>query len=270
MTTPVKIVKLDERMFKRTVNETSKVKTLLRIQALATEASDEKQLDVTNKRIRQLVRDATRQEDIREFKARIALESRYTTLNRYRSKYIAESNAERLRAINRRIQELLAEGSLKTRRRKPNTGARVERTFKYTDTTTNQKLGRVGKEYKRVVWEDAEYEEFDRKIRKRRIKKPELAEGEEAPPKRLNLWIEAVRDAKLEFDAPKFLIVRREATDPNDAVQKIGVKVYKRAIEIMATLKAKKALEAENATECDKAIKAAQPAEDAAVPMETN
>jgi hypothetical protein len=234
--TPGKIIKLEPAAFKRVVKDTTKLKSLQKLEQLALAKENETYAAIIKKRITKLVRSAGNQEDFGEFKARVNEETRFSTLNRYRRDYANSGDEARLKLVNRRMQEILKNGGIKTRTRKEGTGERVEKTFTYSDSPSNRKLNRAGVEYKKWVWEGAEYVEVDRKIRKRRIKREKT---EDEPPKKKNMWIEAVQRAKVEFEAPAFLIVRREAKDPEDPIQQIGVRVYKRALEIMVELKEK-------------------------------
>ena len=231
-----KILKLEERPFKVALDEIVKVNTLKKIEDALTgneAAHAPTYLHHVTKRIAKLVRSADRQESTKEFKARINMETRFGRLNNLRNKYVADANAERLRIVSKRLQNLLHEGQLKVTRRKPDTGKRVEKTFTYANSSGNKKLNRVGTEYKRMVWEEAEYEQVDRGVRKKRIK----VEKDPDAPKTTNMWISSITRAKEEIGAPAFLIVRREVKDPSDPNQKLGVELYKRAKEIMAELK---------------------------------
>ena len=233
------LVKLDTKDFKRAIKGADKINVLLKTRAVAQEQGNQEYVDYITKQMDKLVKNLQQEEDMDEFKRLVQLETRYTTLNRYARGYQNNGDDARLRVVNRRLQQLAKNGDLKTRRRKEGTGKRVEKTFVYNDTPSNRKLERVGKEYKKWVWEDAEYEEIERKIRRRRAKKRTAEEGLDEPEKkkRRNLWIEAITQAKTELKAPAFLIVRREVKDPNDKTQKMGVKVYERAVQIMAKLK---------------------------------
>jgi hypothetical protein len=240
------ILQHEPRTFKQSLKEITKTKTLVKLRDAAQEQENIEYVGYITKHLEKLIKNAQKQEDNSEFKQLIQLETKYATLNRYARYYQQQGDDVRLRVVSRRLQELVKGGGLKARRRKEGTGTRVEKTFVYNDTLSNRKLERVGKEYKKWVWEDAEYEEVDRKIRRRKIKKrpagTESSEGEEPPKKkRRNFWIEAIALAKTELKAPAFLIVRREAKDPKDPTQKLGVKVYERAVKIMAELKEKEA-----------------------------
>ncbi len=241
-----KILRQEPREFKQTLKQITKTKTLVKLQEAAQKEENTQYAGYITKHLERLVKNAQKQEDISEFKQLIQQETKYATLNRYARYYQQQGDDIRLRVVNRRLQELVKGGGLKARRRKEGTGTRVEKTFVYNDTLSNRKLERVGKEYKKWVWEGAEYEEVDRKIRRRKIKKrpagSESSEGDEPPKKkRRNFWIEAIALAKTELKAPAFLIVRREAKDPEDPTQKLGVKVYEHAVKIMAELKEKEA-----------------------------
>lgn len=167
-------------------------------------------------------------------------EPSYNTLNRYR-KVLTKSYKEdedkdtlrKLTSVEKIMKDLVKDGE-SVKRRKAGTGTRVEKELEYKDTAANRKLDRVGKKYTRVVWQDAEFEEKPRKVRKRRrVSKPQTDETGEAVPKKKNLWITAVARAKEELDAPKMLIIRREARNPENPDEVFGVKVYERAVEIM-------------------------------------
>ena len=214
---------------------------------------------IVSRELKSRVKDILTEENAKEFAVLLGLESRFTTLNRIGRKMAEEGDERRLRAVNTRLQELAAGGVLKTRRRKEGTGELQEQELEYKDTPTNRKLDRVGKTYKRVYYKDAEYEEVQRRVRRRKIRRKDDddagADGDaednggkakkqkdKTKKKRsTNLWIDSVAQAKKELDAPRFLIVRREAPDPSNEVQVLGAKVYKRAMEIMAVSKEKAA-----------------------------
>lgn len=184
---------------------------------------------------------------LREFRAKLkaAAPLAFTTLTRYRRSLMHELKAAeeekdlergkladtKLRIIEKRMRD----SDDKQTRRKAGTGKKVTVKATYKDTPSNRKLGRVGQEYERVVYEDAEVEECVRKVRRR--KRPAFLRGEEDKPKRGNRWIRAVEQAKQELGAPGFVILRREPKDRDDPDQVMGARVYARAVEVMQEMK---------------------------------
>jgi hypothetical protein len=146
----------------------------------------------------------------------------------------AEETRKKLQTVEKLMRLRVKDGVL-VRRRKPGTGSKAEVEVEYKDTQTNRKAGRVGLKYTKIVYQDGEVEESARKMRKR--KRSTKDEDGTPVPKRSNLWIQAVQQAKAELGAPAFLIIRREAKDPANELDVIGVKVYEKARENMALLK---------------------------------
>ena len=137
--------------------------------------------------------------DDKEFKDRVAAETRYQSLSNLARKTHSARDKRRLAIVTKRIDEMQKSGELKKNVRVPGTGERIENTFVYKDSVQNQKLGRVGKEYKKWVWQGAEYTEEVRKVNKRRIR-PVDAEGNNIVTKRpKNRWILAIEQAKKEM-----------------------------------------------------------------------
>jgi len=185
------------------------------------------------KRTNSLLNSSFLVKDDKEFKDRVAAETRYQSLSNLARKTHSARDKRRLAIVTKRIDEMQKSGELKKKVRVPGTGERVEKTFVYNDSVQNKKLGRVGKEYKKWVWEGAEYAEEVRKVNKRRIR-PVDREGNNVVTKRpKNRWILAIEQAKKEMDLTGLVIVRREALDRQDENQLIGEKVYKRARQIM-------------------------------------
>ena len=141
----------------------------------------------------------------------------------------------KLKKIESLMRECVKNGE-KVKRRKSGTGEKKEIELEYKDTPSNRKLNRVGQKYKKIVYEGAEIEETPRRMLKRR--RITTSTGEEPSPKRTNRWIKAVQQAKNELQAPSFLIIRREAKNPDDTNEALSVKVYQRAVEIMNAEKA--------------------------------
>lgn len=173
-----------------------------------------------------------------ELKARLELQDSFGVVNRARNR-IAKSDEPDLQTIRILEKHLstLAENDqtvLKGKRRKEGTGKRVEQKLVYKDTPENRKRNRVGQEYTRVIWEDAEYEEVGRKIR--RVKRSKVKRDGESKPRK-NVWIEALQQAKQEAGVGKgsFVVVKKESSDPED----MGVKIYHRAREIMTEMRNK-------------------------------
>ena len=167
---------------------------------------------------------------------------KYTTLCRYRNllmranvedKKQARYAREKLKHVEDVMDTILSSG-LVTKRRKPGTGTLVFEEIPYKDTPTNRKLGRVGKTFQVKKYVDAEFEEHThtRKRRRKRTVKPKTDENGE-PIKRKNPWIECVTEAKKVLNAPRFVIHRKEITDPNDPKQVMGHEVYMLAKKMM-------------------------------------
>lgn len=234
--TPAGVANMPQRQFQKEIKAIESVRVLNAICSKLKDDDEEKmkKKSQATKRKMFLVRRAAEAENPDEFKARIALEPRYSTLTSLAKKMQQIKDKKRLRIVTKRIEELQKSGELKKKVRVEGTGTRVEKTFVYAKTKTNDELGRSGKEYTKLVWEGAEYEEQDRRIRKRRIR-DEAAEGEDTTnnkrPK--NRWILALEQAKKELNVNGLVIVRREALDRDDEKQVLGERVYKRAREIM-------------------------------------
>jgi hypothetical protein len=163
---------------------------------------------------------------------------RYATLSRYRKLLTGaktKNNRLKLRHVEDQMKAILDKG-LETKRRKAGTGERVMVKMVYKDTPGNRRADRVGKEYEKVTYENAEVATCVR-TRMRRRKRQSRANPDGTPGPR-NAWIVAVEQAKAELDTPKFVIVRKEVRDPADETQVVGNKVYLRAVEIMAANKA--------------------------------
>lgn len=178
--------------------------------------------------------------DLKTFRAYIRTNPPFSSLKRYRreleKRLLADEDREvdskKIKAVEKAMRVAIDNGQT-VKRRKVGSGVRkvVKRT--YCDNKNNRLKKRVGQEFEQVVWEDCEFEEVPVKLRRRkRIRKPS-----EAGEKRTNLWIDSVKQAKAELDAPAWCVIRRQVNDPGDAAQLKGVEVYNRAMEIM---KAKK------------------------------
>lgn len=230
---PSTIAQLPSRQFQKEIAGIESVRLLNAINnKLKDDDTDAAKKYQIVKRKTALVRKASAAEDTEEFKARIAAETRYSTLASLAKKMQSDKDKKRLRIVSRRIEELQKSGELKKKVRVEGTGTRVEKTFVYAKTKANDELGRSGKEYKKWVWEGAEYEVQDRRIRKRRIRE-ELEGADEKPKRPKNRWILALEQAKQELKVTGLVIVRREALDRTDEKQVLGERVYKRAREIM-------------------------------------
>lgn len=221
------INKMNTKEFKGFLKTVDKVKVAQKIQGMVEE--DEEKVAAVAKTLRRLSKQVTDPElELKEFKDRIKLEENYSTLNRYRK--ALQEDAAKCKIIYNHLKSLSKDEKLTLKRRKPDTGVRKEVEEVYKDTLENRKQGRVGQTYKRVIWENAEYEEVPRKIRRQKREKGE---------KRHNPWTDALAKAKEELDAPRYVTIRKEG-DEDD----IGHKVYKRAIEILQAHKEQKAAEA--------------------------
>jgi hypothetical protein len=138
-----------------------------------------------------------------------------------------EDLKSRLQRTEKRMREILESGYV-VKKRTQGTGSRIEEEKEYKDTPSNRALGRVGLKYRSVRFENPEFHFIAPKLRRKRKVRSE----EEKKNAKTNLWIASVGQAKLELDAPKWVVIRREAP-VGAADDDIGVKVYKRAMEIM-------------------------------------
>lgn len=138
--------------------------------------------------------------------------------------------AQRVAVVEKRMRALIKSGGAKVRRRKPGTGERVEEQRVYGDTAANRRLGRVGQAYTVVRHRGAEYEERDAVLRRRKRARPGAAV--------VNSWLDAVARAKAELGAQGFVKIRREPLDPGDERDVLGARVYARAKELHAEIKA--------------------------------
>lgn len=166
---------------------------------------------------------------------------RYGTLSRYRKILAAleptRNGRKKLSFVEKEMKTILGQG-LETKRRKPGTGTRVVIKKIYSNTPANVRKGLAGKEYEKVVYENAEMETRVRTRMRRRKREPRA--GSDKPARR-NAWIMAVEAAKKELDTKNFIIVRKEVRDPEDEDQVLGNKVYMRAKELMVGIKAEEA-----------------------------
>lgn len=183
--------------------------------------------------------------DIKSFRSHLRKGPKYTTLMRYRRELAAQDSEDeerkvldnkKLLAVEKTLRNMISEG-MKVRRRKSGTGTRKEIEHEYKDTVSNRKLNRVGQKYIRVIYEDYETEERDAVLRRRKRKRDPNA------PKRTNLWIESVQIAKKELNAPAWIVIRKEAKDPENEEQKLAVKIYSRAMELMKQKKSESSKE---------------------------
>lgn len=131
-------------------------------------------------------------------------------------------------SINRVLRTRIKEG-YKITRRKPGSGQRVEITKTYIDSAMNRKLNRVGQNYTTVSYENPEYiETLPREKTKKRRRSNNLKK---------NCWIEAVCEAKLQLNAPSWVVIRKVVDNPCDEQQILGHKVYTTAMEILSEKK---------------------------------
>ena len=173
--------------------------------------------------------------DLKTFRAYMRNLPPYKALERYRRALLKAGiednpdNAKKLKLVEKAMRTHIENGVTR-KRKKANTGTRKEVTMVYADTKGNRELGRVGKEYTKVVWEDCEYEELPVKFRRRKRAKKDPSETGE---KRVNLWIECVQKAKEDLEAPRWCVIRKTGEEGD-----VGVKVYNRAMELMKLAKA--------------------------------
>lgn len=194
--------------------------------------------------------------DFKTFKKTInEKERKYTTLAVLRGKLVKldtnEENTKKIRFLQHKMKKLVKEG-VPMKKRIPGTGERVIVKIPYKDTPGNQKAGRVGQTYDKVVWQNAEYDEnATRKMRKFKFKRPVTYDKDGNPIKKQNVWITAMQQAKQNLGAPSFVTPKKEVVDPNDEKQVIGHKVYVEAKRILAELKASAAAEKEDEKEAN-------------------
>ena len=136
-----------------------------------------------------------------------------------------EEYKKKLQLTEKRMRDIIDSGYV-VKKRRHGTGKRVEVEKEYKDTPSNRALNRVCQKYTVVTYENPEFQDVVPKLRRKRKVRTE----EEKKNMKSNLWIESVSQAKTELGAPKWVVIRREAKDDSDD---IGVKVYKRAMEIM-------------------------------------
>lgn len=220
------IVKMSPKELKVLLRGAEKIKTVDKIRKIVEE--DPEKTALVMKEHRRMIKHANKPElDVGEFKDRIRHEDNYNTLNRYRKQF--EEDADRQKVLHQHLRKLSKDGAFQIKRRVAGTGTRKEVEEVYKDTLQNRKMDRVGQKYTRVIWENAEYEEAQRKIRKR---KRISSDGSSAGKKRRNAWLEAVGKAKEELEAPRMTKPKKEG-DP----QSLECKVYARAIELMPSIK---------------------------------
>lgn len=233
---------MDSRNFKKAIAEIDSVGTLKKYQN--SDKLDDDKLAVIDARVTKLSKQLIFDGALREFERRIGLIDSFGKLNKLRFVLNSASYTEdeamkrkKLNIVEKRMRAISETGAVVKRVRKAGTGTKVEEEHIYTDNKANRDAGRVGQTYKKVKYTDAEYEE--RPVKMRRIRR--TSAGGEDKPKRTNMWIEAVQQAKAALGAPSFVIVRKEVSDPSDAQQVMGQKVYQKACEIMAAAKASQA-----------------------------
>lgn len=232
---------MEPKPFKKAVANVDSAVLLVRYRD--SDKFDDAQKEVLSARIMQLSKHLIFEGNVKEFERRVGCCSSFSKLNKLRFTVNgnpiddAETRRKKVNIIEKRMRVLSAAENATKRVRKPGTGTKVEEEAVYADNKANREAGRVGQTYKKVSYTDAEYEERPLKMRRIRRVKPE---GEEKP-KRTNLWIEAIKQAKTELNAPKFVIIRSEVKDPNDEAQVLGNKVYQRAREILVAQKAEAA-----------------------------
>jgi len=153
----------------------------------------------------------------------------------------SDGNTKKIRFLQHRMKKLIKSG-VAMKKRIPGTGTRVVVKVPYKDTAGNQKAGRVGQTYDKVVWQDAEYDlEAKRKMRKFKFKRPAVYDAEGNVVKKQNVWITAMQQAKQNLGAPSFVTPKKEVTDPSDEKQVMGHKVYVEAKRILGELQAARA-----------------------------
>jgi hypothetical protein len=211
-------------------------------------ASNEEIVPVSKSSVRGITTSKLLAMDIKTFRSHLRKGPKYTTLMRYRRDLANQPSEDeerklldkkKLLAVEKTLRTMISEG-MKVSRRKAGTGTRTEVEHEYKDTIANRKLNRVGQKYKRVVYEDYETEERDAVLRRRKRKRDPDA------PKKTNLWIESVQIAKQELNAPKWIVIRKEVKDPDSEDQKLAVKIYNRAMELMRKKKEESTKEISN------------------------
>lgn len=196
----------------------------------------------------------------------------YTALTSLRSFFRkqeeTELNKKKIRHIQNRMKAKIDNNEITGKKRVPGTGRRVVTQFKYKDTADNRKAGRVGQTYERVTYEDAEYTDYtQKKMRRLKLKRKREVDEDGNPiepkKKRNNFWIDAMKEAKEQLDAPKMLLPRKTVSDPDDADQVLGNKVYLLAVELNKKKKEEAAAEAAKQAAMEGANPAAMEVEEA-------
>ncbi len=153
-----------------------------------------------------------------------------------------------------RILNAQVESGETVKRRVPGTGVKKTVTLTYLDTPANQRKGCVGKTYEKVVYEGGEFVNVQRKrIKSSRLLTPEEKKirAEKRAGRELGTWMKAAQMARDEFPDAKgkcVLFIKTLGENPTEK-EIFANKVYLRAKEIHATLKAESAAAAPVATE---------------------
>lgn len=144
---------------------------------------------------------------------------------------------KKIRNVQNRMKNQLAEG-IKGKKRIPGTGTKVVTTKEYKDTPENRKAGRVGQTYEQVTYKDAEYTDYVQKnMRRLKLKRKRQVDEEGNPiepkKKRANFWIESMKEAKKELNAPSMILPKKEIKEGESDPSKIlAHEVYLRAVQI--------------------------------------
>ena len=139
-----------------------------------------------------------------------------------------EEQKKKTKLVEKRLRERIQEGYT-IRRRKAGSGERVEVTKVYKDSPNNQRLNRVGQEYKTVVYRNSDFEEVVPRIPKRPKRRANNSQK--------NCWLESVAEAKAKLNAPKWVVIRKELKNPEDPAEVMGHRVYTSAMEILCAKK---------------------------------
>ena len=131
--------------------------------------------------------------------------------------------------ISKKMKKMLEDGYV-NKKRVPNTGTKVEERRFYEDNAKNRNLNRVGKPYIYTYWQNAQMRDVTPRVK--RVQR--AVNGEK--PRQSNKWIESVKQARTELLKEghdfKFVTIRKEASNPDDKDQTLGVLLYQRALAI--------------------------------------
>lgn len=151
------------------------------------------------------------------------------------------SNHQKVKIMERRLKDLISSGKVFRKKRVPETGTRIMKTFVYGDNAENRDKNRVGQEYTRVVWEGCDYADVPVK---RLLKKKRGADEEEpveSKRREPTAWILALQRARAEMNLGKQFIPAHNPAKFKDGEelsekQKMGIQLYIKARAFQAQI----------------------------------